>query len=120
MDSAFQGFRGGFTGKSAPPHLFWHHFDLALTRFSGRPGPVREGVNIVEREDYSHQVISFGYWLGDAIVRQPAFYGYAYPVSDGLYEQTPRPQKAFWNKEMDVCLLAYSNACFPWGVDLIY
>ena len=35
VDSIFQLFRGGFMGKSTIVHLFWHHFDLALTRFSG-------------------------------------------------------------------------------------
>lgn len=35
--NTFEIFRGRFIGKSTPVHLFWHHADLALTRFSGRP-----------------------------------------------------------------------------------
>jgi hypothetical protein len=29
-------FMGRFLGKTTPIHLFWHSFDLALTRYSGR------------------------------------------------------------------------------------
>jgi Family of unknown function (DUF5996) len=36
-DSVFEEFSGWFNGKTSPVHLFWHSFDLAVTRFSGRP-----------------------------------------------------------------------------------
>src|SRR6266511_4128731 len=36
-DSVFEEFSGWFNGKISPVHLFWHSFDLAVTRFSGRP-----------------------------------------------------------------------------------
>ena len=32
-------FAGWFCGKQSPVHLFWHSFDLAVTRFNGRPAP---------------------------------------------------------------------------------
>jgi hypothetical protein len=35
-DSVFEVFSGWFSGKTSPVHLFWHSFDLAVTRFSGR------------------------------------------------------------------------------------
>lgn len=109
IDSVFQAFRGRFIGKSTPTHLFWHHFDLALTRFSGRPAPVREGANTVEREAYSHEVISFGYWAGDDNVREPAFYSYAHPLPEGLYEEPLKPKEAFWNTEAGMALLMYND-----------
>ena len=37
-DSVFEEFSGWFNGKTSPVHLFWHSLDLAVTRFSGRPG----------------------------------------------------------------------------------
>ena len=52
IDRVFQRFRTGFIGKVSPVHLFWGSFDLAVTRFSGRPraapprrhsGPARRG-----------------------------------------------------------------------------
>ncbi len=65
VDHILTEFRGRFVGKSTPVHMFWHSFDLALTRFSGKRAAVREGAGIVEREAYSHEVISFGFWFGD-------------------------------------------------------
>jgi hypothetical protein len=59
--SIFQVYRGWFIGKSSPVHFFWHHMDLAFTLFSGRPAPVREEANSVEREASSHEIISFGF-----------------------------------------------------------
>ena len=109
VDSFFQDFRGRFIGKSTPPHLFWHHFDLAVTRFSGQKAPGREGANIVEREAYSHEVLSFGFWAGDLNVREPAFYAYAYPVPEGLYDEPIKPEKAFWNREAGMALYMYNN-----------
>src|SRR6266511_2956428 len=35
-DSVFEEFSGWFNVKTSPVHLFWHSFDLAVTRFSGR------------------------------------------------------------------------------------
>jgi hypothetical protein len=37
-DSVLEEFSGWFNGKTSPVHLFWHGLDLAVTRFSGRPG----------------------------------------------------------------------------------
>src|SRR4051794_15059154 len=34
-DGVFQEFAGWYCGKTSPVHLFWHSFDLALTRFGG-------------------------------------------------------------------------------------
>jgi hypothetical protein len=109
VDAVFQIFRGRFVGKSTPVHLFWHHFDLALARFSGRPASGKEDANPVEREAYSHEVISFGFWAGDENVREPAFYGYAYPVPEGLYEEPIKPKVAFWNKEAGMALMMYND-----------
>jgi len=95
-DRTFQEFAGWFTGKSSPPHLFWHGLDLALTRFSGRPAPDMPGASLVNREAYSHEVISFGFWAGATDVRRPLFYSYTAPEPDGLTEQPLRPDAAAW------------------------
>ena len=39
----FTEFRCRFTGKVSPVHFFWGAFDLAVTRFSGRPAPAHPG-----------------------------------------------------------------------------
>src|SRR6185369_7589971 len=38
-----QEFRARFIGKCSPIHFFWGSFDLAVTRFSGRPAPPHPG-----------------------------------------------------------------------------
>jgi hypothetical protein len=62
-------FRTGFLGKASPVHFFWGSFDLAVTRFSGRPAPRHPGgvphlPDSVAREAYSHEVSSAGFWPG--------------------------------------------------------
>ena len=107
VDGVFKEFAGRFNGKSSPVHLFWHSFDLALGRFSGRPAPPREGADPVTREAYSHEVISFGFWPGDRTVREPTFYSYTAPEPGGLTDQPLRPDAAYWTPEGGTALLAY-------------
>jgi hypothetical protein len=97
IGDVFEEFDGWFAGKSSPVHLFWHSFDLALTRFSGRRAPEQSGVDQVTREAYSHEVISFGFWAGDQQLRAPAFYSYTAPEPAGLDERPLRPPGAFWS-----------------------
>ena len=87
LQRPFEEFHGRFIGKSSPVHLFWHGFDVALTRFSGRPAPIREGAGMVEAEAYSHEVISFGFWAGDDLYPAPAFYTYTAPMPEGLTDE---------------------------------
>src|SRR5687768_2718162 len=97
VDDILEEFRGRFVGKSTPVHMFWHSFDLALTRFSGKPVPVRAGANRVESEAYSHEVISFGFWFGDdKTVPAPAFYSYTAPEPAGLADEPLQPATAKW------------------------
>ena len=42
-DRLLKQFRAGFNGKCSPVHFFWGGFDLAVTRFSGRPAPRAPG-----------------------------------------------------------------------------
>ena len=109
VDQVFKEFAGRFNGKTSPVHLFWHSFDLAVTRFSGRRAPEREGADKVTREAYSHEVISFGFWPGDRQVRAPAFYSYTAPEPEGLTDQPLRPEGAFWAPEGGMALLMYDD-----------
>ena len=89
VDRIFNEYRGDFLGKQTPSHLFWHSFDLAVTRFSGRPNPrpAREFANPRDAEAYSHEVISVGFWPGDDNYPHAAFYGYVAPEPDGLADE---------------------------------
>jgi hypothetical protein len=89
----FARFRAGFAGKASPVHLFWGAFDLAVTRFSGRPAPQHPGgvpglPDRITREAYSHEVSSAGFWPGGVTSAEPMFYSYAYPEPAG-YRATP-------------------------------
>ena len=99
VNSVFEEFRSRFIGKSTPVHLYWHHADLAVTRYSGRKAPDYEGGTAADKEAYSHEVISFGFWAGDQNVRAPAFYSYTYPEPEGLSEEPLSPKEAFWNTD---------------------
>ena len=97
VDGVFREFSGRFYGKTCPVHLYWHHMDLAVSRFSGKKGPAMPADRgPVEKDAYSHEVVGFGFWAGDDQVRQPAFYAYSYPSPDGLARKPLAPQAAKW------------------------
>ena len=98
--------RTGFVGKASPSHFFWGAFDLAVTRFSGRPAPPREGPAFM-REAYSHEVISHGFWPGSGPVLEPSFYAYAVPEPEGLKSAPVRPKAAFYHRDMGEFILPY-------------
>ena len=106
-------FRTGFLGKSSPVHLFWGSFDLAVTRFSGRPAPPHPGgiphlPDGVTREAYSHEVSSAGFWPGGGgPIDVPAFYSYAYPSPAGFAEARVEPDGAMFHSGLGEFLLPY-------------
>lgn len=98
--------RATFVGKTSPVHFFWGSLDLAVTRFSGRPAPPREGPAFM-RDAYSHEVISHGFWPGSGPVREASFYAYAVPEPDGLKDAEVRPSAAYYNREFNEFILPY-------------
>jgi hypothetical protein len=90
----FEEFAGWFCGKTSPVQLFWHSFDLAVTRFSGRRAPALPDADSVTAEAYSHEAVSFGFWAGDDATRFPAYYSYTAPEPPGLRDQPIRPAPA--------------------------
>ena len=108
-DRALKKYKGGFVGKSSPVHFFWGSFDLAVTRFCGRPAPPRPGAGKVMAEAYSHEEISCGFWPGDRRYPHAAFYAYASPAPAGLEKQAVRPKCAAWDANMGEFLLRYDD-----------
>jgi Family of unknown function (DUF5996) len=94
--TVFEEFAGWFCGKTSPVHLFWHSFDLALTRFGGTRAPAMPSADPVTREAYSHEVVSFGFWAGDENVREPTFYSYTAPEPTSLRRHDLQPAQARW------------------------
>lgn len=90
-------FSGRFYGKTCPVHLYWHSMDLALTRFSGKRAPkMPSGARISDKEAYSHECISFGFWPGDPNIPEPAFYSYTYPAPAGIEKTDLGLEQAKW------------------------
>jgi hypothetical protein len=107
----FARFRSGFLGKASPVHFFWGSFDLAVTRFSGRPAPRHPGgiphlPNAVAQEAYSHEVSSAGFWPGGEGA-DAAFYSYAYPAPEGFAAARVKPDAAFFSEQLGEFLLPY-------------
>lgn len=106
IDDVFKQFRTRFIGKVSPVHFWWGSFDHAVTRFSGRPAPPREGADKITIEAYSHEVISHGFWPGGNGV-QAAFYAYAAPEPKGFGEAKVKPEAAFYSKDVSEFFLPY-------------
>jgi hypothetical protein len=111
-DRVLKVFRAGFIGKCSPVHFFWGSFDLAVTRFSGRrapphPGGVPHLPDRVTREAYSHEVSSCGFWPGNDLVPEAAFYSYAYPEPEGFPIARVQPAAARYDTALHEHILPY-------------
>jgi hypothetical protein len=111
IDQVFTVFRSRFCGKASPVHFFWGSFDLAVTRFSGRPAPLHPGApnipDFITREAYSQEVSSCGFWPGNGGFGRPAFYSYAYPEPAGFADAATLPPGAFYSRDIGEFILPY-------------
>ncbi len=111
VEHVFHQHRGRFLGKSSPVHLFWGAFDLAVTRFSGRPNPTPPEDPVMS-EAYSHEVISHGFWPGGdwpigGRVPEAVFYAYAIPEPPGFRDADPGPSAARYSDVLHEFVLPY-------------
>jgi hypothetical protein len=110
-DRVTKSFQTGFVGKASPVHFFWGSFDLAATRFSGRPAPLHPGgapncPTWVMEEAYSREEVSVGWWPSSMDLG-PVFYAYAYPEPDRFRSAAVRPAEAFFDDRFGEFFLAY-------------
>ncbi len=111
-DRVLKQFRSRFCGKCSPVHFFWGSFDLAVTRFSGRPAPPHPGgvphlPDEITREAYSQEVSSVGFWPGNAAAPTPLFYSYAYPEPPGFAQAKIQPTTASYLPKLREFILPY-------------
>ncbi len=109
VDQVLKEFRAGFLGKVSPVHFFWGSFDLAVTRFSGRPAPERDEADPITREAYSQEVSSAGFWPGGGDISGPAFYSYAAPEPTGFAQARVLPKAAYYHPQLKEFLLMYDD-----------
>lgn len=112
MLPVFERFRAGFVGKCSPVHFWWGSFDLAVTRFSGRPAPPHPGgiaglPDRIAREAYSQEVSSAGFWAGGVTAAEPFFYSYAYPEPAGFRDGPIDAGK--WDEQWQEYVLPYAE-----------
>lgn len=93
----FDQYASEFIGKESPAHVFWHSFDLAIARYSGRQANKPPSENPVEQEAYSQEVISVGFWAGDPNTPAPTYYTYTAPEPASLTSMPLAPVQAAWS-----------------------
>ncbi len=125
-DGVLHRFRGEYTGKGSPVHFFWGAFDLAVSRFSGRPAPTHPGgvphcADRVMELAYCSELSSCGYWPGGAT--EGIFYAYAYPEPPGFRDHRPPPPASYFDHDLGEFVLPYDvvrRADDPEGVLLTF
>ncbi|MFP5502587.1 MAG: DUF5996 family protein [Candidatus Sericytochromatia bacterium] len=114
VEAVFTRHRAGFTGKSSPVQFFWGSFDLAVTRFSGRPALPRPEMEGFMCDAYNAELISLGFWPGGEWITgetydRAMFYSYTYPKPDGLERAVVRPEAARWHPGLGEFVLWYDE-----------
>ncbi len=87
-------FQAGLPGKATPTQLWPHHFDLAVTWFSGRKVPGYDP----DDHEWADEQMGFGFSTSDGGIPDPYFYVTAYPWPEAIV-QTPLPVPATWHSE---------------------
>ena len=103
----FEEFRARFVGKSSPVLFYWGSFDLAVTRYSGRPAPSRAEADVITQEAYSHEDSSVGLWPGTDALGGPLYYGYTAPAPKGYDAAPVRPAEARFDRDLGEFVLPY-------------
>lgn len=106
-DTVFKEHRAPFVGRHSPVHFFWGSFDLAYTRYSGKPAAPPEGAGRMMQAAMDVEEIYAGYWPGDARYPEPALGAYVYPKPLGLESRKVGPVGAGWNDGIGLFLLPF-------------
>jgi hypothetical protein len=108
-------FRSEFFGKSSPILFYWGSFDLAHTRFSGRPADPPAGAPHFFQIAEDQENFACGWWPGNVSAAgitygDPAFYAYSFPSPAGLSEAPIEPAGAGWDTTMGEFIYRYDDA----------
>jgi Family of unknown function (DUF5996) len=109
VSRALDRYRTPFVGKSSPVQFWWGSFDLATTRFSGRPAPPRTWPARWMALGADQEQALAGFWPGNDKLPEPAFVAYTYPEPPGCRTAPIRPDAAFFHPELAEFILPYKN-----------
>jgi hypothetical protein len=102
-------YRTPFVGKSSPVQFWWGSFDLATTRYSGRPAPPREWpARWMALSGQDEQALA-GFWPGNDRFPEPAFVAYTHPEPPGCRTAAIQPDAAYFHPELGEFVLPYEQ-----------
>jgi hypothetical protein len=102
VDAVLKEHRARFRAKVSPVQFFWGTFDLAYTRFSGKPAEPPPNADVVMRNSADAEEACAGFWPGDDRLPEPAFFAYTYPRPPGI-----ETKAVGWNAELGLFVLTY-------------
>jgi len=102
-------YRTRFVGKSSPVQFWWGSFDLATTRFSGRPAPHRAWPARWMALGAEQEQAQAGFWPGNDRLPEPAFVAYTYPEPPGCRTAAIQPDLAYFHPELAEFVLPYEQ-----------
>jgi hypothetical protein len=102
-------FRTPFVGKSSPVQFWWGSFDLATTRFSGRPAPSREWPARWMAFGADEEQALAGFWPGNEKLPEPSLVAYTFPEPPGCRTAAISPDVAFFHPDLAEFILPYEN-----------
>lgn len=64
-----------------------------------------------DKDAYTHECISFGFWGGDDNMQEPAFYSYTHPSPAGIDQKPLTPSNANWvdSNGSSMAILTYAD-----------
>ena len=101
-------YRTPFIGKNSPVQFWWGSFDLATTRYSGRPAPSRQWPARWMALSAEQEQALAGFWPGNARLTEPAFVAYTSPEPPGCRTAALQPDVAYFHPELAEFVLPYS------------
>jgi hypothetical protein len=102
-------YRTPFVGKSSPVHFWWGSFDLATTRYSGRPAPRRDWPTRWMALSAEFEQSLAGFWPGNERLPEAAFVAYTHPEPPGCRTAAIQPDPAFFHPDLAEFVLPYEH-----------
>jgi hypothetical protein len=109
VDLALKEHRSRYRGRHSPVHFFWGTFDVAYSRFNGRPATPPPGSGLIERLGGDAEQICCGFWPGHSRFPHAAFFSYTYPKPAAIESQAIEPAEASWSPDLGEFALLYDD-----------